>query len=195
MRKLNLIGLLVLVFSLGACKKLSNTINDKVKTLTEFNEDIHYVEEMGIPDLPYIPGMDTIPGGGLYASFPPMPLETNSQTIMQEYNTSPDLISNVSVKELGADYLHPENGSFDILDSVELYLSARGLPEVMVAYQYVLEPGTKRLDMEIIDRNIKEYFLEDTMWIRFAGHFVKFPDTGTQINVNAIFNIIGNPLN
>src|SRR5690554_5376288 len=103
MRKLNLIGLLVLVFSLGACKKLSNTINDKVKTLTEFNEDIHYVEEMGIPDLPYIPGMDTIPGGGLYASFPPMPLETNSQTIMQEYNTSPDLISNVSVKELGAD--------------------------------------------------------------------------------------------
>lgn len=195
MKRQHLIWLFLALSSLTACKKVSNTINEKVKSLTEFNEDIHYVEEMGIPDLPYIPGLDSIPGGGIYASFPPMPLETNSKTIMEEYNTSPELISHVKVKELGADYLHPEQGSFDVLDSVELFLSARGLPEILVAFQYDIQPGTKRLDMEVLDLNIREYFLEDTMWIRFGGHFVKFPDTATQINVDAVFNIVGNPLN
>ncbi len=176
------------------CLALAFASCDKVKNLANINQNLTYTESIDIPSLPG--NIDTLPPGGVTAYFPGQGIPTNSQAYLNQFNTKPSLITHVKLTKLQAVMQQPQGGNFDFIDSISVYLSAQGLDEKLVAYKYGIPKGTTTLDLECQpDLNIKEYFLKDTMYLRFGGHFVSVPAANSKIDLTSVFNLLANPLN
>lgn len=176
------------------CVALAFASCDKVKELANINRDLTYSETISIPSLPG--DIDTLPPGGISAYFPGQGIATNSQAFIEEYQTSPNLINHVKLTKLATVSKEPAGGNFDFVDTLNVYLRADGLEEKLVAYKHGIPKGVSTIDLDCVsDINLKEYFLKDTMYLRFGGHFVGVPDSATKIELNSTFNLFANPLN
>jgi hypothetical protein len=172
---------LVLCF---ACKK-------KTKELTNVNEDIPYSEEIefpfgsgtGIPLLIGIPvTFDTV-------------LLTNYQTYLAQYNTSASKVIHVKMKSLSMQVTAPPTQNLDFIDTVRVYVFGPNLPLKLVAYKYPVPNGIQTVVMDVVDENIKDYFLQDTLHVRLTGFINALPGGGTKVKLNTEFNLLANPLN
>ncbi len=178
---------------MAALAILSFTSCDKLKHLTDINKDIEYKETV---DLPGIPGGDTVvPAGGLAADLPAYSIATNSKQYLAEYNTDAKLVTHVKLKSLTATLLQPSSQNFNFLDTLRLYVSATGQPEKLAAYKYGIAKGQNTIEMDVVDFNLKEYFLQDSMYFRINGHFNGIPDSTSKIELKSVFNLLANPLN
>jgi hypothetical protein len=173
---------LMLIFS--ACKKL--------KTLTEIKKTVDYSEETDLPDIPRV---GAFPPQGVTMFLPSLGIATNSKQFAAENETAADLITSVKARKLGLDLLKPENGTFDYVDTLRLYASAPGVAERLVAYKYAIPKGLKTIEMEAVDTDLKDMFVQDSMFFRLQGHFYDFPDSNTRVRMNATFTVTANPLN
>jgi len=91
--------------------------------------------------------------------------------------------------------LSPATQNFDFLDTVQLYMSAPMLPEVLMAYQYNIPKGSTTLNLTTITEvDMKSYFLADTMYLRMRTYINAVPASGTQLNIATTFHMIANPL-
>lgn len=164
----------------------------KLKSLADIKFSVPYserVEVKGLPNNPFI-----LPQG-LTASIPPIAVETKSEEYIKQYNTSSTLITEVKLGELKLEINEPATQTFDIMDSVWLFVSASGLPEIQAAYYFDIPKGIKTLDLITSGDNLKEYFLQDSMYFRIQGHFYKAPDSASVFTISTRFDAIANPLN
>ena len=179
---------------LFACVAIAFASCDKVKELANINQNLTYSESVTIPELPG--GIDTLPPGGITAYFPGQGVETKSQEYLGQFNTDASLITHVKLTELLAVIAQPPGGNFDFIDSINVYLTADGMEEKLVAYKHGIPKGTSNLSLDCAtDINLKEYFLKDMMYLRFGGHFVGVPDSSCKIDLTYTFNLLANPLN
>lgn len=176
--------LLTGLITLAACKKLTSLadINFSVPVTKTFSVE-------GLPNSPYIP-----PGNGLTASIPAIPVATQSQDYIGKNNTSSNLVKEVKLGELKLDIDEPLTQTFDLVDSIWLYLSANGLQEILVAHKYDIPKGVRTISLNTSEDNIKDYFLKDTVSFRMQGHFYNAPDSATQLTLSLKFNAVANPL-
>ncbi len=130
------------------CKKL-----DK---LTEF--DIVYHTEItinsGIPvDLPF--------------DIPTPPIETNSEEEFDNNNTHKDLIEEIYLKKMQLTITEPANGTFDFLNSIEIYIVADGLPEKKVAWKNPVPSSVgNTLELETTGDDLQEYIKKDSFRLK-----------------------------
>ena len=111
-----------------------------------------------------------------------------------ELHGRPDKVK-VDLKKLSVQILTPPTQNFDFLDTIQLYLSAAGQPEMLVAYQYVIPKGATTLDFfTVTDVNLKNYFLADTMYFRMRARINTVPEGGTKLNIASVFHMLANPL-
>ena len=180
---------IVMVFILQSCIKI-NPINN-----LNINVNIPYNQQVTVPQVAGDTfGMD-LPAGGISLAFPVVPLATNSQTYITQYNTSADKIVEVDLDSFALQILSPGSQNFDFLDSVQLYLSAPSQPEVLVAYNYKVSKGQNTLNLNTITSvNLKNYFIQDTLYLRISTHINAIPATGTQINSYTVFHMLANLL-
>lgn len=182
MKKVLIVALALLGFT--AC--------DKLKSIADIKFSIPYTERVevsGLPDNPFI-----LPQG-LTASIPPIAVETKSEEYIKQYNTSSALITEVKLGQLKLEINEPATQNFDMMDSVWLFVSASGLPEIQAAYYFDIPKGVKTLDLITSGDNLKEYFLQDSMYFRIQGHFYKAPDSASVFTISTRFDAIANPLN
>jgi hypothetical protein len=177
-----------------ACIALAFASCDKVKQLANINQNLTYTETISIPELPG--GIDTLPPGGVAAYFPGQGIPTNSQDYLNQFGTTAALITHVKMTKLAAVITQPSGANFDFIDTINVYLSANGLDEKLVAYKHGISKGLTSIDLDCpSDINLKEYFLKDTMYLRFGGHFVGVPKSDSKIDLTSTFNLLANPLN
>ena len=88
----------------------------------------------------------------------------------------------------------PSGSNFDFMDTIRVYVSAQGLEEKLAAKKYGIPKGQQTLELDCEDVNLKEYFIKDTMYIRFGGHFTGVPDSNAKIELTPTFNMLANPL-
>lgn len=165
---------------------------DKLKSIADIRFSVPYSERVEVDGLP---GSPIILPQGLTASVPPIAVETKSEEYIKQYNTSSTLISEVKLGELKLEINEPATQNFDIMDSVWLFVSASGLPEIQAAHYFDIPKGTRTLDMITTGENLKEYFLQDSMYFRIQGHFYKAPDSASVFTISTRFDAIANPLN
>jgi hypothetical protein len=175
----------ILVLSMLSCNRL--------KQLAAINVPIPYNYDFTVPD--YVDTMDIPLGSGLDIALPAIPIETNSQQYLKDYNTSPEKIVGVTLSTLTLRVLQPPGGNFDFISAVSVYLSAPGLPEVQVASKYGIPNGVDSLSLDCTGDDLRNYFLSDTMYVRLNGHFDEAPPPNTTFRIHSVFTLRANPLN
>ncbi len=188
MRKIAAVLIGLLVCSLQSCIKITNPIGN-------INVNIPYSQQAEIPAVPGYTFGQALPAAGANIGLPPVPLATNSQQYISQYSTTADKIIKVDLDSFALQILSPGSQNFDFLDSVQLYLSARSQPEVLVAYNYQIGKGQTALILNTIsDVNLKNYFIQDTIYLRLNTHVNAIPATGTQLNMYTVFHMLANLL-
>jgi len=136
-----------------------------------------------------------LPPGGASLPFPTFPVVTNSQQYISQYKTSTDKIVSFDLSSMQVQILSPSTENFDFLDSIQIYISAANQPEVLVAYQYSVPKGQTTLSLAVPSGlNLKNYFIQDTMYFRVNSHINAVPASGTTLNIASSFNLVANPL-
>ncbi|MBS1772369.1 MAG: hypothetical protein JST82_05885 [Bacteroidetes bacterium] len=176
--------LIALVIILVSCGKT-------LKDLITIHKNLDYKQSV---DIPNITKADTFPAQGISVDFLKYTIVTNSSNFVKENNTSTDLLTSVKAASLGMTLTNPANGYLNFMDSVRVYISADNLPEQLAAYRYNIPNLLKTIDLTCNDIELKEYFIKDSMYVRIAAHFTKYPDSNSKADVNTTLSITANPL-
>lgn len=161
----------------------------KVKDLATIEQDITYQEDVPIPFGFTVPITVNVDTSIRYA------FATDYQTYLNSYNTSSDKVISTKMKKLSMRITNPANQNFDFLDTVKLYVYADGLPEVLAAYKTPVPKGTQLVDLDVVDVELKQYFLKDSMHVRLNGFVNTLPQPNTNVNLSTTFRLTANPLN
>jgi hypothetical protein len=168
----------------------------KIKQLANINVDIPYSQQFSVPQVAGDTQGVALPAGGISLSFPAVGFATNSQQYISQYNTAVSLITDVDLKSLELQILSPATQNFNFIDSVQIYISAPSQPLVLVAYEYNLPQGSTSLNLTTLTSvNLKNYFVQDSIYFTLVTRLNAIPATGTQMNMAAQLNLLANPLN
>ena len=177
----------LLIGSLFACNGIKNAAN--------INVDIPYTTQVNVPDVPgYTTGV-ALPAGGVDLPSVTVGFATNSQTYMSQYGTAANMVVSVTVKSMSIQIQSPAGQNFDFLDNIQIYMSAKGQPEVLAVSENSIPKGSTILNLTPNpELNLKNYFVQDTIYMRIAGHINAVPVAGEQLNINSVFHLVANPL-
>ncbi len=138
---------LLLFALLGACKKIDEWTHFTL--VVEENTTID-----AVPVLPDVP---------LNIPIPAVP--TNSKSVFENNNTNKDLVEEARLTKMTLSVESPANGTFSFMQSVEIYIQADGLPEVLIASKQNVPPE-KTIELDVVDRNLVEYVKKDQLEFR-----------------------------
>lgn len=161
-----IIGLLVLCSS---C--------DKLDELTQF--DMEYHQRVTIPsstgiDLPF-------------DIFTPE-TETNSESQFEVNDTRKDLIEEIRLTELEMVINSPSEADFSFLNAIEVYISADGLEEILMAsLEEVPDNAGNTILLNTVDVDLKEYIKKDAFSLRLNTVTDELMSSDHEIDVNSTF--------
>ncbi len=186
MKKIMIISVLAGLSALTACTKL--------KQLANIDVNIPYSQQISVPTIPGGVSGTPIPGG-LTVPFPAVGFATNSKQYIAQYHTSANKIISVGLNSLALQILSPSGQNFDFLDNVDVYISSQTQPEMLLASDIDIPKGQTTLNLvTATDVNLKNYFIDDTIYFRMTAHINAVPFSGTQLEMSSIFNLLANPL-
>lgn len=179
--------IIVISFALLALSSCTRSLDD----IVQVNFSVPHTKQVNVQGLP---GNPPIPPQGLTTSIPAIAVETKSEEYIKQYNTSSELISEAKLSEMTLEINTPTSQTFDMVDSLWLFVSATGLPEVQAAYYFDIPKGLRTLNMITSGENLKDYFLRDSMYFRLQGHFYNAPDSATVFTITTKFDAVAKPL-
>ncbi len=169
---------------------------NKVKDLANINVDLPYSTEVTVPEITGYPTGTPLPMGGIDLPSVTVSFATNSKEYMAQYGTAADKVVSVYLKSLALQIQSPPGANFDFLDNVKVFLSAKSQPEVLVASQTSVPKGASTLYLTTnTDANLKNYFVQDTVYLRLAAHINAVPPGGEVLTISSVFHMVANPLN
>ncbi|PQJ13095.1 hypothetical protein CJD36_004955 [Flavipsychrobacter stenotrophus] len=187
MKKIILMCSVAMVALTAGCKK--------VKDLADISVDIPYTQQVTVPPVDGYTFGFPLPAGGVNLPFPAFAVPTNSKSYLDQYHTTSAKVRKVDLKGLTIQLTAPASQNFDFLDTVQLFIAAPSQPEVLVAYGYNIPKSQTIFVMTTnSDVNLKDYFLQDTMYFRTNMHVNAVPAPGAQMNIKSVFNLVANPL-
>ncbi len=180
--------------SLASCSKDKL---DKLTNLADITFTQPYAMDVALPEsatvadslapVPVPGGSATLPD--FYFTFP-----TEIAKTLEDYGTNADKLVSVKLDAFSMLPLKPEGQNLDFFNSVELRLSAPGLPEIPVARKNPFPKGVNGVPLDVDGSNLKEYFLKDSLTIRVMADVNAIPPAGTQIRFENKYKITANPL-
>jgi len=94
-------------------------------------------------------------------------MTTNSESTFEVNNTRKDLIQVIKLTKLDLLISSPSNGNFQFLKSIEIYISASGLQEIMIAKKDNIPSDIGNyLNLDCLDNDLKEYIKKDQFKLR-----------------------------
>ncbi len=176
----------ILIIAFASCQK--------IKSLANINFNIPFSQTVETPAIDgYNYGLP-LPNGGATLPFPAVSVATNSQELFDKYHASSKNLVSARINNIDLQ-ITSAGQNFDFLDTIQLYISAQNLPEMLVAYQYNIPKGQTRVDLAIVpDKNLKEYVVKDSVTLRLNAHINALPKPGTQVMAEGVFRVTANPL-
>lgn len=144
------------VFPAAMLLLLSFTSCKKVDDLTQFN--ISYDETFVIPS--------TL-GVNLPFNVMSPDIESNASGEFESNNTRKDLVEEIRLTEMEIQLNSPATGDLGFLKSIEIFISAQGLPEISLAAASNIPNNIgKTLMLEVSNENFKDYIAGDKFSLR-----------------------------
>lgn len=94
--------------------------------------------------------------------------ETNSETTFAVNDTRKDLIEEIRLLDLEITIDVPNGSDFSFLESIEIYLAAEDLTEVLIASNSNITPDTEKLILTPEDKDLQEYIKKEDFSIRLV---------------------------
>jgi hypothetical protein len=149
----------------------------QVDKLTQFN--MEYNAEVVIPSSAGI----NLP----FNLFTP-DIESNSESTFAVNDTRKDLIEEIQLTSLGLTLASPPDRDFGFLKSIEIFVSADGHSEVMVAWKRDIPENTGQfLALETTGTDLKEYIKADEFKLRVNTITDEVIATNHEIDINSVF--------
>tara|TARA_R110001592_G_scaffold230062_4_gene486793 strand:- start:9699 stop:10253 length:555 start_codon:yes stop_codon:yes gene_type:complete len=150
---------------------------DKLDELTKF--DMEYSQRATIPSSTGV----NLP----FDIFTPE-METNSESTFAVNDTRKDLIEEITLTELELIIVSPDTADFSFLNSIEIYISADGLGEILIAsLDEVPEEAGNRITLNTSDADLKEYIKKDEFSLRLNTVTDELMSTDHELDVNSTF--------
>lgn len=168
----------VLFLLITACEKIDELATFSIKHETSFT----------------IPGQNS--GIGDLLSLPRTEVKTSSQQTFENNNTNAGLVEEVSLNELVLTVTAPEEGNFDFLNSLNIYIKAEGVEEVLIASKTdIPETGSKTIVTETSNINLRPYLVKENYSIRTEVKTDKVLDHNLDVKINMAFKVKAGVLN
>ncbi len=115
-------------------------------------------------------------------------IETNSEREFAMHDTRKNLIENINLSSLDITLTKPTYADFSFLESIQVYLSADDLPEILVAWQDSIpeNPG-EFIQLEVTDAELKEYIKKDQFYLRVNTKIDELIFSDHEIDVHSKF--------
>lgn len=161
--------ILIFFFTLQSCKKGNK--------LTQFN--MEYNETVVIP---------SSAGVNLPFNVSTPDVQSNSESTFEINDTRKDLIEEIKLTQLDLTLTSPTNGDFGFLKSIEIYISADGLSEKIVARNTNIPSNIgKYLELETSDIDLQEYIKKDQFSLRLNTVTDELITADHEIDIHSIF--------
>ena len=159
------------------CLLVLFTACDKIDELTKF--DMEYSQRATIPSSTGI----NLP----FDVFTPE-METNSESTFAVNDTRKDLIEEIKLTDLELVMISPEEADFSFLNYIEVYISADGLEEILIAnLDEVPEDAGNVITLDTSDTDLKEYIKKDEFSLRLNTVTDELMSTDHELEVNSTF--------
>jgi len=172
-----------LILSLFSCVLLVSSCK-KLKELTQF--DLNYNTETTIQA-----GVATaLP----FDVFTP-DVTTESQSEFAGHNTAANLIQSIKLKKILLTITNPADRKFDFLKSIEIYLSADGEEEVLIAHTYnIAETAGNQLQLDAESNDLKRYLTKDKYKLKLKITTDKVINQDVSVKIASTFRVDANIL-
>ncbi len=163
--------LIFTVFALSQC--------DQLDQLTKF--DVNYNTSVTIPstfgtDVPFNVATPEV--------------TTNSESKFEMNDTRTDLIEEITLKQLTMQITSPDDGNFDFLNDIEVYISADGLGEIKVAWKNdIPDSAGSVLELETSDADLQEYIKKDSFQLRVKTTTDQLISQDQDIEISSVFHV------
>ncbi|RMB56971.1 hypothetical protein EAX61_12980 [Dokdonia sinensis] len=115
---------------------------------------------------------------------------TNSEEEFENNDTNKDLIESIKLKTLTLNLRTPEDGNFNFINDITIFIRAEGLPEVAIATATDLpENGARRVELETDNVELKEYIKADSYTLRTMTTTDGFIDEDHNIDIRTVFRV------
>ena len=149
---------------------------DKVDELTKF--DLEYKSKVVVPGAT---------GVNLPFNMVTPDMETNSESQFEVNDTRKDLIEEIKLTELQMTITSPTDADFSFLERIEVYITADGLEEMLIAEQDVAQDAGSTIDVAVKDQDLKEYIKKESFNLRVNTVTDEVINTDHEIDVNTTF--------
>lgn len=148
----------------------------KIDELTKFNMD--YDMQVTIPS-----------SAGINLPFDVLTpdTETNSESTFESNDTRKDLIEEIKLTKLQLEITSPTDSDFSFLESIEVFISAEGVQEILIASKVEVPETGSTLDLDVSDADLKEYIKKDNYSLRLNTVTDEAMSQDHQINVKSSF--------
>lgn len=169
MKTIKLLTSLVLITLFFGC----DTLDELTKFEIDYTQEI-VIESSSIVDLPFNAGTPEV--------------TSNSESTFENNNTNKDLIESIELRSMEMVITAPEDGDFDFLNSVKIYISAENEDEVIIAWlEDIPENSESTLNLETTSEDLKNYIKSDTYTLRVEAVTDGLVSEDHNIDVNSTF--------
>ncbi len=131
---------------------------DQVDKLTQFS--LEYDETIVIP---------SVIGLNLPFTVATPSIKTNSTEIFEINDTRKNLLEEIKLERLTLNIIDPADGDFSFLESIEIYITAEGLEEVLVAWKYEIDDSVgSSISLETSDDDLTSFIVLDEFTLKFT---------------------------
>jgi hypothetical protein len=163
-----LLGGVILLLMIG-CKA--------VDKLTQFNMDFNSSVVIPVPSGIDLPSNINTPD-----------VVTNSESTFAVKDTRKDMIEEVKLTSLQLTITLPSDGNFDFMKTINVYMSAEGLPETKIAWKENISNGIGSvLELDTSNEDLKEYIKKDKFVMRLNTVTDELITTEHHIDIHSVF--------
>lgn len=164
-----LVLFLTIPFLFVSCKKLDKLTQFEMK----FNETVVVPASSGI----HLP----------FNLFTPE-IHSNAETTLSVNDTRKEYVEEIKVTHLDITLELPASGDLSFLKSIEIFLSAEGLPEIKIAWKAQVPADTGQyLELETTDANLKDYILKEKFSLRVSTVTDEILTSDHHLEIHSVF--------
>jgi len=114
-------------------------------------------------------------------------ITTNSESTFESNDTRKDLIESINLKTLTMTISNPEGDDFSFLKSIEIYISADGLSDIMVAWKDNISDNDTELNFETSSADLKDYVKKDSFKLKVKTTTDEVLTHNYTIDIHSVF--------